>query len=352
VTLAEGRTTAADEARIPDMVWGAGSVSQLAEICARAGAGRVMAVAGRSADDIVERLPALLGRRYLGRWSDVPPHVPAHQASLAVGSAQETHADAVLAVGGGSAIGLAKIVALALRLPLIAVPITYSGAEMTSRYLVTTERGAEAGTSPRALATAAVYDPDLLGSGPQVAVTGATAVAHCIEALCYPDVADDTRDCAREGLLLLWDNLARIAAGTADLDCRQDVLAGASLAGRVHQAAGPGLLHLLCELAAARQVGRYAVLHALLLPKALQAHAAAADPARAALRDLRPAVPAETALTRFARSLGVTGTLDELGLRPSLTALAEQAGGRGGQEDRIRPEAAARLREILADPGL
>jgi maleylacetate reductase len=72
---------------------------------------RVMAVAGRSADSVAAQLPELVGGRYLGRWSDVPAHVPAHQVNLAVGSAQEIHADGVVAIGGWSAIGLAKIVA-------------------------------------------------------------------------------------------------------------------------------------------------------------------------------------------------------------------------------------------------
>jgi maleylacetate reductase len=312
-----------------------------------------MSVAGRSADGVAGRLAALLGQRYLGRWSDVPPHVPACQANLAVGSAQETHADGIVAIGGGAAIGLAKIVALALRLPLIAVPTTYSGSEMTSRYLVTTERGAETGTSPRALPTAVIYDPDLLAPMARpIAATGVTAVAHCLEALCYPDVCDDARDQAREGLLLLWDSLVKVAAGTADLSCRQDALAGASLAGRAHDAAGPGLLHLLCDLTAARHDVSYAVLAALLLPPVMSAHDARAEPARAAIGDLRPDVTAEEALEEFASALGVTATIDGLGLRAALTGLTEQEGDHPGmQPGRVTPAEVGRLREILAAPG-
>jgi alcohol dehydrogenase class IV len=344
---------AAPNGRTSVTIWGAGSVSELGEICAKAGMTRVMAVAGRSADGVAGRLPALLGQRYLGRWSDVRPHVPAHQANLAVGSAQETHADAIVAIGGGAAIGLAKIVALALRLPLIAVPTTYSGSEMTSRYLVTTERGAESGASPRALATAVIYDPDLLAPMTRrVAATGIIAVAHCLEALCYPDVCDGARDQAREGLLLLWESLVRVGAGTADLRTRQDALAGASLAGRAHDAAGPGLLHLLCDLTAARHDVSYAILTALLLPAALRAHGAQAEPARAAIADLRPGVAAEAALEEFAAALGVAETIDGLGLRAALTAVTEQIGSHSGlQPGRVTAAEMARLRETLAAPG-
>jgi alcohol dehydrogenase class IV len=240
-----------------------------------------------------------------------------------------------------------------LRLPLIAVPTTYSGSEMTARYLVTTERGAETGTSPRALATAVIYDPDLLAPmAHRIAVTGATAVAHCLEALCYPDVPDDAQDLAREGLLLLWDSLVRVAAGNADLSSRQDALAGASLAGRAYDAAGPGLLHLLCDLTAARHNVSYASLPALLLPPMLRAHGAQADPARAAIGDLRPGATAEAAAEEFASALGVTRTIDELGLRATLAALTEQLGNHPGvKPGRVTPAEAGRLREILAAPG-
>lgn len=350
MTVAEASTTAVSpKGRTPDTVWGAGSLSQLGETCAQAGASRVMAVAGRSVEVAAGRLPELLGRRYLGRWSDVPAHVPAHAANLAVGSAQETHADAIVAIGGGSAIGLAKVVALALRLPLIAVPTTYSGAEMTSRYLVTTDKGAETGTSLRALPAAVIYDPDLLPAERRVTVTGIIAVAHCLEAVCYPDAPADARDSAHEGLLLLWDSLPRVTSGAADLRCRRDALTGASMAGRAYQVAGPGLLHLLCDRAAAHRDVSYAVLVALLLPEVLRAHGPQADPARAALADLRPGVLAEKALEEFAAALGVTATIDQLGLRADLTALTDQVGTLPGpQPGRITPATAARLHAILA----
>lgn len=357
MTLAEDKTAELKpEGGSPDTVWGAGSVARLGEACARAGITRVLAVAGRSADGVAARLPDLLGQRYLGRWSDVPAHVPAHQASLAVGSAQETHADGLVAVGGGSAIGLAKIVALALRLPLIAVPTTYSGAEMTSRYVVTTDQGAEIGTSPRALATSVIYDTDLTATMPShvAAASGVMAVAHCVEALCYPDTPAGTRDWAREGLLLLWGSLGKVVAGTADPGCAQDALAGASMAGRVHQAAGPGLLHLLCDLMAARPVMAarphvsYGAVQARLLPLVLRAHGPRAARARAALRELRPGVPAEQALEEFAAALGVAAGNDDPGIRAGLTELTHEVGGHSAMPPgRVQPDTLRQLRELL-----
>lgn len=345
----DGHAAAGPVADGPRTVRGAGSLDRLGGVCASLGAQRIMAVGGASADDVAARLPHLLGGRYVGRWSNVPAHVPARQASLAVGSAQETHADAVLAVGGGSAIGLAKIVALALRLPLIAVPTTYAGSEMTSRYLVTTERGLETGTSGRTLARAVVYDPELVAAlPPQIAATsGITAIGHCIEALCYPDAPAGARGWAADGLPLLWDSLSKIAAGAADRGCLQDALAGASLAGRAHEATGPGLLHLLCEITAARRGTGPGVLHALFLPHVLRAHGDQARRARSAIAELRPGVPAETALAELARALGIAADLDGLGLRAAIPELtAELSAHPAARPDRIRQQALQQLQQL------
>ncbi|MEV6897261.1 iron-containing alcohol dehydrogenase [Amycolatopsis sp. NPDC051372] len=299
-----------DAAPEQNLVWGSGSLGELPEVANALGCHRVLAVASRSADPVVARLPGLLGGRYLGRWSDVPAHVPAHQANLAVGSAQETHADAVLAIGGGSAIGLGKIVSLALRLPLIAVPTTFSGAERTSRYFVTTDRGKETGTSGRALPRAVLYDPDLVGGLPRevVASSGITAVAHCLEVLCHP-ASEEALASAREGLLLLWSSLAPLAAG--DLATCQDALAGAALAGHaLHELGRPGVVHQVCDLVSTRRGLGYGRSHALFLPLVLRAHGEAAAGARAALAELRPGVPAEQAVAEFAVTMGLTAEVD------------------------------------------
>jgi maleylacetate reductase len=338
------RPPAGPGAGIPVTMWGAGSLDQLGAVCESARAHRVMAVAGASADTAAGRLPQLLGKGYLGRWSGTAAHVPARQVSLAVGSARETHADGVLAIGGGSAIGMGKIVALALRVPLIAVPTTFSGAEMTSRYIVTTDQGAEIGTSPRSLPTTVIYDPDLLSALPArvAAASGLTAIAHCVEALSYPDVPADARDWAREGLLLLWDSLGKILAGPADGTVLQDALAGASLAGRAHELAGPGLLHLLCDLAAARKIAGYGALVALLLPAVLHAHGDQATPASAALAELRPGVPAAAALAEFAAALGPEPGQDGPAVRVALKALIPLASAHPAARPGLAAEPAVR----------
>jgi maleylacetate reductase len=222
---------------------------------------------------------------------------------------------------------------------------------MTSRYVVTTDQGAEIGASPRSLPRAVVYDPDLLAALPArvAAASGLTAVAHCVEALCYPSVPSDTRDLAREGLLLLWDSLGKVVAGSADPSCMQEALAGASIAGRVHEAAGPGLLHLICDLAHARRVAEYGSALALLLPDMVRAHGDRAARVSAALTELRPRVPAATALAEFAVSLGLTPDHDTRAVRAALAALTTEAGAHPAARPGLAGEqATGRLPGLLA----
>jgi maleylacetate reductase len=109
------------------VVFGAGRLGELAGEADRLGLGRVLLIASRYAAPAREAL----GRRVAGELTEPQPHVPLDQAREAVHRAAAVHADGIASVGGGSAIGLAKAVALETGIPVIAVPTTYSGSEMT-----------------------------------------------------------------------------------------------------------------------------------------------------------------------------------------------------------------------------
>jgi maleylacetate reductase len=88
-------------------------------------------------------------------------HVPAAVAAAAVARAREIGADSCVAVGGGSAIGLAKAVAKETGLPVVAVPTTYSGSEMTPIWGITDRTGKTTGRDPKVRPGLVVYDPEL-----------------------------------------------------------------------------------------------------------------------------------------------------------------------------------------------
>lgn len=93
-------------------------------------------------------------------------HVPAPVGAAAVARARAVNADVCVAVGGGAAIGLAKIITRDTGIPMIAVPTTYSGSEMTPVWGETRDGRKLTGSDERVLARSVIYDPDLTRSLP------------------------------------------------------------------------------------------------------------------------------------------------------------------------------------------
>ena len=89
-------------------------------------------------------------------------HTPTNVTEAALTAVSSVQADGILAIGGGSAIGLSKAIALRTDLPQIVIPTTFAGSEMTA-ILGETERGVKlTQTSPKILPETVIYDPDLL----------------------------------------------------------------------------------------------------------------------------------------------------------------------------------------------
>ena len=110
------------------VVFGPGTArAELADEVSRLGASRLLLITTPRAEPLARELAAPLGGRVAGMFTGVREHVPADAAAAARHQAAATGADAVLSIGGGSATGTAKAVALTTGLPVIAVPTTYAG---------------------------------------------------------------------------------------------------------------------------------------------------------------------------------------------------------------------------------
>ena len=70
-------------------------------------------------------------------------------------------ADGLIAVGGGSAIGLAKIIARDTGLPIVALPTTYSGSEATPIWGTSEGERKTTGRDTKVLPRTIIYDPEL-----------------------------------------------------------------------------------------------------------------------------------------------------------------------------------------------
>jgi maleylacetate reductase len=197
-----------------------------------------------------------------GRWTEVPTDRLEDVAAAAAGT------DGALAVGGGSAIDLAK----ATGLPVVSVPTTYSGAEWTGFFGIRDPSRRMKGGGGGAHLVGIVYEPKLTLELPR-AESGGTAMnalAHCAEAL-YVQGHNPTGDeHALEGTRLIAEHLPNVLADGSDLDERTNLLRGAMHAGEALAAAGLGLGHAMAQAVG----GRYGIPHgaanALCLPPALR----------------------------------------------------------------------------------
>ena len=320
------------------IVFGSGTLDRVPDVVERVGAGRLMLIAGGSAADLGERLRARLGDRVVAAHGEVRQHVPEDLANVAVRLAREADADGVVTVGGGSSIGLGKVVAVSLEIPLIAVPTTYSGSEMTSTYGVTGERKVTR-RDPRALPKAAVYDPTItLGLPPRVTATsGLNALAHCMEAVVGPGATPPSALTAREAAALLPDALRTCVHDGSDLAARSAAQYGAFLAGRSLALAGTGLQHKLAHILGGRYGAIHAEVHAVLLPHVAAFHEAEAPAGMTTFAQaLGSERSASEALRRLAIDTGAPLSLEELEIPRSAIDVAIEDLGDAAPSEAIR----------------
>jgi len=144
------------------VVFAAGAIARVADEAARLGIGRALVIATPgSGARLGQRLVELLGARAAGLHAQAVIHVPKPVADAGLAAARAMQADGLLAAGGGAAIGLAKIIARDLSLPILAVPTTYSGSEATPIWGTSEGERKFTGREDRVLPRTIVYDPDL-----------------------------------------------------------------------------------------------------------------------------------------------------------------------------------------------
>jgi maleylacetate reductase len=211
------------------------------------GAQRVLLIAGASAGELGDAIAAVTP--VVERIQDVQQHVPATNAMRAVEIAQDSRVDLVIAIGGGSAVGLAKIVACETGLPIVAVPTTFSGSEATDVWGITREGRKTTGASPRALPKVVVYDPALSSTLPaQLAMaSGVNAIAHAVDGFWAPRADPINTALGTEGLRALVPGLRALVADPDDVDARERTIYGAYLAAVAFASAGSGMHHKICH---------------------------------------------------------------------------------------------------------
>jgi maleylacetate reductase len=275
------------------VVFGAGSTERIPAEVKRLGARRALVLCTPDQRDLARRVLGDLGDLGAGFHDGAVMHVPEASVTRAAQAARDADADLLVAVGGGSTIGLAKALALHHGMRFVALPTTYAGSEMTPIWGLTADGAKRTGRDPRVLPSTVLYDPHHLTSLPPEVTgpSGMNAIAHAVESMYAPDRNPITMLLAEESIRAMAQGLPVAVDSPGDLDARTRTLYAAWLAGTVLGMVSMGLHHKLCHVLGGRFNLPHAPMHAVLLP-----HVAAFN---------EVAAPAE--LGRVAAALGAPG---------------------------------------------
>jgi alcohol dehydrogenase class IV len=281
-----------------EVIFGAGSLATLGEAVAGFGWQRLLLCTSPSQrrNGTVTQIETLLAGRLAATFDAVMPHVQERQAAQVLRLAETVEADAVIGLGGGSPIGMAKAVSMRLEakrtgvevagarypteqplLPTIAVPTTYAGSEMTPTYGITHEM--EDGTSrkmtvrdEKVTPKLVVYDPRLtLDLPPGVtAATGINALAHCIEALYSIKRNPISTATALLGIRTITSALLHCYQQGDDLHARTEMMIGAQLGGQSLATVTMGIHHGTCHVLGGTAGVPHGIANGIVLPHAIR----------------------------------------------------------------------------------
>ena len=308
------------------VVFGAGSLGHLEREITLLGAKRALVLStpeqAAQADDLAKRL----GARCAGVFARAVMHVPVETAREARDEAARVGADCAVAIGGGSTTGLGKAIALESALPILAIPTTYAGSEMTAIYGITEGGQKKTGRDARVLPKTVIYDPELTLGLPTAmsATSGMNAIAHAVEALYAVDANPVISMMSEQGIRALAQGLPLVMQNPHDMEARTLCLYGAWLCGIALNGTSMALHHKLCHTLGGTFNLPHAETHTVVLPHATAYNAKAAPAAMARVaRALglvagRPdGADAARALYDLEVTLGTPRALKDLGMPES-----------------------------------
>ena len=302
------------------VVFGPGSLAHLEREIELLGAKRALVLSTPEQAAQAQMVADRLGNRATGIFPRAVMHVPIETAREARDEARRLGADCAIAIGGGSTTGLGKAIALDSGLPILAIPTTYAGSEMTPIYGITEAGLKKTGKDPRVLPRTVIYDPELTLTLPvAMSVTsGMNAIAHAAEGL-YAQDSNPVMDLmAEEGIRAIAQALPVIHQRADDVAARGDALYGAWLCGSVLGNVGMALHHKLCHTLGGSFNLPHAPTHTVVLPYVLAFNASHAEEAMRRMAEaLGTQGSAAAGVWALAQRHGAATSLRELGLTES-----------------------------------
>ncbi|VVM37282.1 Maleylacetate reductase [Pseudomonas fluorescens] len=306
------------------VIFGSGTLSQVGDEIRGLGCGRALLLSTPEQKMEVEKLAGQLGDLAVGIYANATMHTPTDVTLQALQMFRQTKADCVVALGGGSTIGLAKAIALHTDAPQIVIPTTYAGSEATP-IIGQTENGIKTTQKTlKVLPEVIVYDVDLtLGLPAQMSVTsGLNAIAHAVEALYAKDANPLISMLAEQGIAAIARALPRIIKNPDDREARSDALYGAWACGVCLGAVGMSIHHKLCHTLGGSFSLPHAQTHTAVLPHAAAYNFDAAPEAMVRIAAALGVDYAPRGLFDLAKSLGAPTSLAEIGLEQADLAKA------------------------------
>lgn len=300
-------------------IFGAGKIAGLGDEIAAFDADRVLFCCTRSRRGEVEALAAGLGGRVAGICDAAKIFVPIEAVEIGRGMARDLNADCLVSYGGGTAVGLAKAIALEFDIPIISVVTTYSGSETTGLQGIIGRDGVRTNyRSMSMLPKTLIYDPELTLDLPvDVSIaSGINSIAHAVSSF-FGKGANPVADMYSEaGIRAMSAALAKVAADPKDVDARGDALYGSWLCGMTLMSSGTTIHHKIVHVLGGGYDLPHGPTHAIILPHSTAYNR---DVAPAAMQGIARAFGDETAdgpaelFDLLGRCKAVTG-LKELGL--------------------------------------
>ena len=299
-----------------NVLFGTGTLARLPEVVRELGATRPLLLSTPQQASQARALGGLLGELTVAYFHEAALHTPIEVTERAMRLVHEHRIDIVVALGGGSTIGLGKAIGLRTDIAQIAIPTTYAGSEMTpiigqtSNGIKTTQR------SIKVLPRAVIYDVELtLSLPPSLSGTsGINAIAHAVEGLYAQDTNPVMQLMAEEGIRALAQALPRIVRVPGDGQARAEALYGAWLCGTVLGNVGMALHHKLCHTVGGSFNLPHAETHAIILPHAVSYNALAVPDAVARIARALDVVEPANALFDLARLVSAPAALRDLGM--------------------------------------
>lgn len=269
-----------------EVLFAPGVLAGLPEAVEKRGWGRLMLCTSPSlrTGGWISRIESSLGEKLVAIFDQVESHVQDVQVCEAVRLAQEKNVDAVIGMGGGSPVGMAKALGFQRGLPITAIPTTYAGSEMTPVYGIThtSEDPPRKVTvnDPKIVPSLVIYDPELTLDLPPAltASTGINALAHCLEALYSKTRNPLSTAAAVEGVRHIHNALFRCFQKGRNMEARTKMLLGSHLAGLSLASVSMGLHHGLCHVLGGTANVPHGIANAIVLPHAIRFNADATAP--------------------------------------------------------------------------